>query len=259
MRETKLEFSEWIRARLATDGATGAEPFGEAFRAAFESEVDVEKSGWAVDLAKRAATRVQSCDEPEARKLPVVYWSKERTAFTLPGRYIYLSRTLLEEALPEDAVAFVFAHELAHHRLDHIERLVPALESSSRLLAGSLLPVAARALMRLATSPEKEAEADAWALSRCLELGCDGRACLRLFDVMTKLAADRGDLHMAYGHGDVERLAERQLRREKQSRWQNALDDIAQHAARLRWERVRGYPSLPDRRAKLESILARSR
>src|SRR5262249_16846715 len=154
-----------------------------------------------------------------------------------------------------DAVAFVFAHELAHHRLGHVRRVLPALRAVRHLPGASVASLLAQVAIRLATSPEMERAADAWAIGRCLDVGYDGRACLRPFGLLKKLAEDHGDRSMAHGFGDPDALAGRELEREKRPAWQNTLSDLASRASRLRWERLRGYPSIADRRRKVEEIV----
>src|SRR5262249_22070012 len=149
---------------------------GEELRRFVGAETEIEERGWAADLARTVADRVQRADRADQRKTPVVFWSGERTAFAAPGRYVYLSRRLLEESLPEDAVAFVFAHELAHHRLGHVRRVLPALRAVRHLPGASVASLLAQVAIRLATSPEMERAADAWAIERCLDVGYDGRA-----------------------------------------------------------------------------------
>jgi Zn-dependent protease with chaperone function len=257
MVEHTLDFASWVRARKAEEASEWDDEFGEAFFQALDAEADVEKNGWAVELADRVATRVQANDRKELRKRAIVYWSKHRTAFAFPGRNIYLSRRLLEEALPEDAVAFVFAHELAHHRLGHVQQLFPALKCT-RLNSGvRLAAFAAQAAVRVFRSPEQEGEADAWALSRCQSVGYDGRACLRLFDLLRNIALDYRDADMANGRGDPERLAARELTRDRQPAWRKVLEDVGERIELARWEIVRGYPSIRDRRARLEALLSK--
>jgi len=52
-------------------------------------------------------------------KQPVVLWSQGFSAMTLRGRWVYVARGLAER-LSEDGLAFVLAHEMAHHDLDHL-------------------------------------------------------------------------------------------------------------------------------------------
>jgi Zn-dependent protease with chaperone function len=249
---TKLDFEAWLKERApqADDDA-----LGEDVRRLVGQETEIDERGWAAELARKVAHRVQLADSPRERKTPIVFWSGERTAFAAPGRYVYVSRSLLEEAMPEDAVAFVFAHELAHHRLGHVRRVLPAFRAVRHLPGATAASFVVQIAMRLATSPEMERAADEFAIERCLDVGYDGRACVRLFDVLKRLAEDRGDREMAHGFGDPDELAARELERENRSAWQNTIADLKDRAARVRWERVRGYPSLADRRLNVQRIV----
>lgn len=42
-------------------------------------------------------------------------------AFTMPGRRIHVSRELLSRGLGELGLAFIIAHEMAHHDLGHLD------------------------------------------------------------------------------------------------------------------------------------------
>jgi predicted Zn-dependent protease len=257
-----LDFEAWLKQRAADDrrecggaiGTSADDALGEEVRRLVSEETVIEDDGWAAELARTVADRVQREDRAGERKTPVVFWSGQRTAFAAPGRYVYLSRSLLEEAMPEDAVAFVFAHELGHHRLGHVRRVLPALRFVRHLPGAAVASFVAQMAIRLATSPEMESAADEFAIGRCLDAGYDGRACLRLFDVLKRLAEDRGDGEMAHGFGDPDELAARELARERRPAWQNAFSDLTGRAARVRWERLRGYPSLADRRLRVERI-----
>ena len=52
-------------------------------------------------------------------KQPVVLWSNNFSALTLRGKWVYVSKALAER-LSDDGLAFVLAHEMAHHDLDHL-------------------------------------------------------------------------------------------------------------------------------------------
>ena len=104
----------------------------------------------------------------------VVIWSDEHTAFTVPGRTIYVSRRLLERLADDDAAAFVVAHELAHHRLGHVPK---PLTAASKVPLWVLLGV----LRNLIARPDHEREADLVAIQMCLDAGYDLERCLGAF------------------------------------------------------------------------------
>jgi hypothetical protein len=94
--------------------------FGEWLRRKVEEGAYVEKRDFFADQVARVAERLQA-DRPAEQHLEVVIpWFNVFKAFTGPGRYIYFSRRLLERCPDDDAVAFVIAHEIAHHDLGHL-------------------------------------------------------------------------------------------------------------------------------------------
>ena len=256
MTHGKLDFQGWLRRRAEHEVENADDALGEAFFEEVAAATDIETSGWAFELAHRAAARIQAGDPEAARKTPVVFWSAQRTAFAVPGKRIYLGRRLLEESMPEDAVAFTFAHELAHHRLGHVQTLLPALRVARRVPGVGLVSVVAMGAARLVSSRHNEAAADRWALERCVKAGYDGAACLRIFDVLRRIAEDHHDLDMAHGPGDVERAAAGELLRDEQAPWKNRLSDLGERVSRVQWEVLRGYPSLRERRERLAAHLA---
>jgi hypothetical protein len=223
---------------------------GDEFFRAFAEHVVVDHDGWAFDRAHRVASRLQEGLAPEQRLEPVVAWIEGHAAFTVPGRYVYLSRHFLQRGLTEDATAFVFAHELAHQRLGHLRAWLS--EVPGAWMAGNLMLAAHRALV----SPEKEAEADRWALERCVTAGYDRERCLGAFDAMERLVLDGGDIDGVFGHEDPEQLAEAELRRLDGARGEREpkLDALLADARRWLWQRRTGYPSLRERRAALERV-----
>ncbi|HYJ78283.1 MAG TPA: M48 family metalloprotease [Longimicrobiaceae bacterium] len=81
-----------------------------------------EREGWALDQARRIDARLQA-DVPEGQRLEtVILWAPEAGAFTMPGRFVYLSRRLQERVMNDDQLAFVIAHEIAHQRLGQGDR-----------------------------------------------------------------------------------------------------------------------------------------
>jgi hypothetical protein len=116
-------------------------------------------------------------------------------------------------------------------------------------VAGAL----ALAAHRVFVSPEKEAEADRWALERCVAAGYDRARCLTAFDAMERLVLDGGDVDGVFGPEDPERLAEAHLRRldgEPEAKLEALLTD----ARRWLWQRRTGYPSIRERRAALDRV-----
>ena len=227
------ELGEWLHGELAG------------------SEV-VETEGWAFDVARRVAERLQSDVPEDARLVPVVLWMSELMAFTAPGRYVYLSRELLQSVCEEGA-ALAFAHELAHHRLGHLGGVGRAASWIRRMPGSSWLALAAQHFEHTFFSPERERDADRFGFERCLAVGYDGRKCLSLFRALERRALDARDLDAVFGPDDIERLAGEELAEleGEVSVLTRPLRSL-RRAARVGWEKRRGYPTLRERRMALE-------
>ncbi len=197
----------------------------------------LEEEGWARERAQRVEARLQP-GVPEADRLRVVVlWIPEVTGFTF-GRHVYLSRRLVERVTADDPVAFVVAHELAHHALGHQaarERWIDRFAS----IPGKFVAAAILDAMRWRYGPEEELEADAYALRLCAEAGYDLRECLRALDVLEADLLDNGAFSLVYGPEpeDV-----------------TAAPGVGERVRGWLWERDRGYPPLLERRMRLQDL-----
>ena len=145
----------------------------------------IEREGWAVDRVNRVTARLQAALPEQDRFETVVIVSRDHTAFTVPGRTIYISRDMLD-LLPDDgATAFVIAHELAHHHLGHlIGRYVhglPFFEAS--------LP-----------QHERERHADLHAIELCIAAGYDPERCILALQILDAMVLHCGDLEGSLGN-----------------------------------------------------------
>lgn len=73
------------------------------------------------DLAVRArgiAAKLNAVRSGKPKE-PVVLWTTGFSALTKRGPWVYISKALAER-LSDDALAFVLAHEMAHHDLGHL-------------------------------------------------------------------------------------------------------------------------------------------
>lgn len=199
-------------------------------------EYSEETEAWAVERVARVTDRLNAvraaCPVPGACSYPLrthILWVGQMNAFAAPGRWIYLTRELLQRCDGDEPVAFVLGHEMAHHDLGHVRLITPAL-SKLRSLPGNLFFIS---LLRLLDhgfmSAEREAAADAYALDLCLAAGYDGTRCLELLDIMEAHALNNRDLDIVFGPDGGENRF-----------W--------------RWQR--GYPSLRARRDALRRQLA---
>lgn len=164
----------------------------DPIREEIERECVVERDGWAGDRVARVTTRLQRDVPFDERLETLVIWVDDQTAFTAPGRTIYISRRLLERFASDDAAAFVVAHELAHHLLGHIPR------PPTTLLRLPIDVAIALIRMRIAT-PARERDADLLAIELCLEAGYDAARCISALDHLDRIALDYGDVDGALG------------------------------------------------------------
>lgn len=226
--------------------------FGEWLRERVEEATFVERNGFFPEQVGRVADRLQA-DRPAGERLDVIVpWLKIRSAFTAPGRYIYFSRGLLERCPHDEAVAFVVAHEIAHHDLGHLDMFRGSFaRRAARLGAGQLLVLFFRLLQKRIYSPEWECDADRRAIELCVRAGYNGEKCLYLFHVLMMHALDMGDITGAYG-----------LDEESDQELAPTADFMTRARIRL-WHLRRGYLPIQDREAlvrqHLESLNGRRR
>jgi predicted Zn-dependent protease len=212
--------------------------FGDWLHREIGDSVHYERNGFMPDRVRRVAERLQTDRIPEHRFIVEVPWIRCFTAFTAPGRYIYFGRRLLERCPDDETVAFVIAHEIAHHDLGHLAYFRGVFaQHAARIQAGALTILFFRILQKRIYSPEWELDADRSAVEMCVDAGYDGRKCLRLFDVLERFALDFGDLDAVYGL-DAE-----------------SEDELSPEASLMTktriwlWQRQRGYLPIQDRRA----------
>ncbi|HEV7589366.1 MAG TPA: M48 family metalloprotease [Longimicrobium sp.] len=200
-----------------------------------------ETQPWALEQVRRVDARLQA-EVPEAERLEtLVLWIPEANAFTMPGRHVYLSRRLLERARGDEPVAFIVAHEMAHHHLGHVGTTAARLAR----LPGPLQAIATDLVASrwFLSNAEREAETDAHALNLCLAAGYDGRRCLKAFDLLEEASLDWGDTEGVFG---------------PDAAIEAALADDPEWMVRAReWlaERRSGYPAIRERKARLLAAL----
>ena len=217
--------------------------FGEWLHAQLHRHVTFERDGWAVERVERVSARLQA-GWPEGDRLYVeIPWLQIRTAFTLPGRYVYFGRGLLEYCPDDETAAFVIAHELAHHLLGHMRLFPWWMGLMVRRWGGEVVVLAMAAIERRLYGPERECDADRRALELCLAAGYDPMRCLHMFDILEQLALAVEDDAMVYGPdvGSDEELSPTASFRTKLRIWA--------------WQRTRGYLPLRDRRMALLHLL----
>lgn len=225
--------------------------FGDWFRQQVVENAHVEDHGYYSQQVERVAARLQRDRRLDRRLEVLVLWLRARTAFTAPGRYIYFSRGLLERCPHDEAVAFVIAHEIAHHDLGHLDIFRGAFaRHAASLGAGRTMILFFRVLQKRIYSPQWECDADRHAIELCVRAGYDGYRCLDIFRTLELLSLDARDISGVFGpdldSDDVSSPEESVLTKVKFWLWQQS----------------RGYLPLRDRwaitRRHLETIQPRS-
>jgi hypothetical protein len=224
----------------ASRPSSGDVAFGRWLYEALDETFLIKRIPWVDEVA----ARLQQNRPPDTRREVVVVWLSEMTAFTAPGRYIYISGRLLEYCPGDGALAFVIAHELAHHDLHHLRFFPRWIRGLAGNVVSAVGTFVVRAIERRFYGPERECRADRHGLTLCLAAGFQAGDCLRLFDQLEDRLLDLGDISGVYGP-DPESDEE--------------LAGDAPLATKVRiwaWQRTRGYLPIRDRRAALERWLA---
>lgn len=165
-----------------------ANPLGQEFYESLSDAVVVERSGWVFERITRVRERLT----PLVGDFEIVVpWLDGASAFTLPGRYIYITRQLFELCKNDDMVAFIVAHEVAHHDLGHIREFPKWMRSKAWLMMGAHL---FHRLVLARHHSKNESDADAYAIDLCAEAKYDVNECARVFDILAKISLDLGDV-----------------------------------------------------------------
>ena len=217
--EKGLTLGEWLHQQISEATYFEAEP-------------------WALDRVARVLHRLHRARGNRESMTVEIPWLEEVNAFTGPGRYIYFSRRLYERCATDHQVAFVIAHEIAHHDLGHIQAFRNWRDRLQGLPGATFLALVFHVLGRRFSQPEAECDADRYAIDLCLAAGYDGWSCLEFFDVLEHHALDMQNAEVAFGP--------------------DLFDPDARWPVRIQawlWQRRSGYYSIRRRRQALENHL----
>lgn len=222
--------------------------FGEWIYEQISRNIILEEDGPTFDLVQGVAECLNTERYPIQPIEPVILQMPQPTAFVVPGRYLYISRALLQTNICEEAVAFVMGHEMAHHDLGHTAFLSTVSTSLRNLPGGMLLINALRAREKLLNSPEWEQAADRYGLELCIAVGYDGLQALQIFDVLEAYALKHGDVVGVFG---PEESVDDLLHTLPPGKLRNWLSQTRTWAE----QRSRGYPPLRNRKETLLGYL----
>ncbi|MBC7804829.1 MAG: M48 family metalloprotease [Akkermansiaceae bacterium] len=205
----------------------------------------VETEAWATDQVGRVMARLNAvrarCPVRGACPFSLqaeLLWIGERTAFALPGSYIYIARELLQEFPGDEPVAFVLAHEAAHHDLGHVRRVAPTLKMLKNVPGGVVAGLLVEACSLPFRAPAFEDAADEYAAHLTVAMGYNARKCVALFESFERHLLDHRDLDGVFGSD-------------------TSGEGIAGQFQRTvaRWSRP--HASIHERRARFENLLRR--
>ena len=194
-----------------------------------QDQYHFETDGWARERVDRVSELLQGPDPIFEIHIP---WMEDFTAFTAPGRHIFLSRRVLEQCRTDEPAAMIVAHEMAHHELGHVRHLPDWLHELAGSETAVLLSMLRRSLFRRFHGAERERDADLHGLDLCLAAGYDGEACIGALDILERYALDHRALDAVYGAEEPDPLIS-----DRFSHWLN--------------EKLRSHPPLRERKAEM--------
>ena len=223
-------------------------PLGERLHSIFLREFGLRNRDFSHDRVARAMAALNAARAPSAPMIGEVLWLSPPTAFTLPGPYVYITRRFIERCSSDAPVAFVLAHEIAHHDLGHLKRAERWMDSALAHIPAALAFLALEGLARWIYSRENEFAADAYALDLCRKAGFDLKRCLQCFDILSWYLLDYHDLDGVYGTDEEIEL--------NPDRATTSIGRISIELRLWRARHRRSHPSLHERRQALLSRIA---
>ena len=196
-----------------------------------------ETESWALERISRVQDRLNACRPGRPSLQATILWISPPLAFTLAGRHVYIARSLFERLPSDDAVAFVLAHEAAHHDLGHLDLYGKWATWLPRSHATSYLAALLSLFEHHTYGPDREKAADDYAVDLAIGAGFDGALAAQALAILENLALDRGDITGVFGP-------------------ENLLDptdpkrnSATYHVQRWVWTHMHGYLPLHERAA----------
>lgn len=178
---------------------TASETIGDRILTELRRDFYFEQDSWATEAVARVASRLQLCRTGKEPLTVHVPWLDELTAFTSAGSHIFVSRKLIQLLPKDDHIAFVIAHEMAHHDCGHLDLLPDWFAALSPVEVRSLIFALYRVTETLINGAQTEMEADLYAFKMVDAAGYDVDESLRLFDILAKAALDLGSVKLVWG------------------------------------------------------------
>jgi Zn-dependent protease with chaperone function len=216
---------------------------GERLHSLFMQAYGLKERDFAHEAVDRVMATLNAARAPRPPMVGEVLWMSAPVAFTLPGRYCYISRRFIERCASDAPVAFALAHEIGHHDLGHLRQVeswaASAIEHAPFQLAVLLL----YQLQRWVYSRDMELAADGYALELCRKTELDLRHCLDCFDILRQYMLDHHDVDGVYGT-DEELELDPQLA-------SNPIDRLFIEARLWVARHRRSHPAIQERRHAL--------
>lgn len=153
-----------------------------------------ENGGGTIERSERLLQRLTPGEHGLSAWRPVVLDTSELCALTAPGRCLYVSAGLIGTLADDAPLAFVFAHEIAHHTLGHVASGAVGRWRDWLGEASALPALAVPLINRALFSVEQEYAADREALALCHRAGFELTRCLELFRVLAEWEETGRDL-----------------------------------------------------------------
>jgi Zn-dependent protease with chaperone function len=145
--DPRIDFSEWLHRELVRELAPEHE------------------ETWAIDRVQRMQERLNQARVGKSPLHTTILAINPPLAFTLAGQHVYLSRRLLERLPTDDAVAFVLAHEAAHHDLGHFDLCSGWTNALPCTHSATYVAILAALFEHHAYGPARENDADAYGIA----------------------------------------------------------------------------------------------
>lgn len=208
---------------------------GEIICKALSENCLFETEKWAMDRVENIMRNFYTdCDLKKEYKV-IIPWLNEYSAFTAVGNHIFFTRKLFQECSKEAMVAFVIAHEIAHHKLGHMSMFPDTFKDNLSADISIYAAGAYRLVESRIYGPEQECDADRLGIEMCISAGYDPFECLEIFDKLEKIALDSNDLGAVFGPDESD---------------DELLPDASKMTKLKIWlyQRKRGYLPIRDRR-----------
>jgi Zn-dependent protease with chaperone function len=223
VRDPRQEFADWLHGELLTEYAG-------------------ETEAWAIERVSRVQHRLNEHRVGRLALETTILWIAPPLAFTLAGRHVYIARSLFQRLPSDDAVAFVLAHEAAHHDLGHLDLFEGWARWLPQSRATGYVAMLARLFEHHTYGPERELAADDYAVRLAIRAGFDGDLAAQALTILEQLALDRGDVGGVFGP-------------------ENLLDptdpgtgSAAYRVQRWAWTHLHGYLPLHERAAHVRRL-----